>query len=340
MDSSVPKQKNWYISNNKKYWPWIIFCFIIVGLALILVIPRDSCIYHPPHSTISSIPQPWLEYDPVLGNMISQMNESEIYHTTYDLQNFSTRKYSSPGNTEAADYLYNRLVNIPGLEVEYQSDTYKNIIASLRGKDNTSDMVFIVGGHYDSASSDLENAPGATDNGCGDAIILELARVMSKYQYNHTINFAFWNAEEINSGGSRDYVTYAAENSLNIPLYFNYDSSCYDPDNQYVLDVMYDEESLPIAELLTQYNSLYNINFNLTYNVHNCSSDHLSFRHCGYPAIMTHSQSHAPQDHTQNDTIDLISPNFARKNAQIGMLMLARTAEVQPLMFHAQTGIF
>jgi len=332
MESPVPKQNNWNFSSYKKYWLWIVFFFIIIGLVFFLVIPRDSCIYRPPRSTISSIPQSWLEFDPVLGNMISQINESEIYHTTYDLQNFSTRKYPSPGNTQTANYLYNRLVNIPGLEVEYQSDTYKNVIASLRGNDNTSDRVFIVGAHYDSTSSDPEIAPGATDNGCGDAIVLELARVMSKYRYNHTIKFAFWNAEEIDSEGSRDYAKYAAENSLNIPLYFNYDSSCYDPDNQYVLDIMFNEESKPIAELLTEYNSLYDINFNLTSNVHNCAGDHLSFRQCGYPTIITHSQSHATQVHTKNDTIDLISPNFAKKNAQIGMLFLSRTAEVQPQM--------
>lgn len=300
-----------------------------MGLVLFLVIPRNYGIYPPPHTTISSIPRQWTGYDPVLGNMISQINESEIYQTTYDLQNFSTRKYPSPGNEQAAHYLYNRLVNISGLETEYQDDAYKNIIASLRGKDNVSGMVFVVGAHYDSTSSVPGNAPGATDNACGDAIVLELARVMSNYKFNHTINFAFWNAEETGSSGSSDYVTYAAEHSLDIPLYFNYDSSCYNPDNQYILDIMYDEESKPIAELLTRYNSLYDIDFTLTYNVHNCEGDHVSFRRGGYPAIMTHSQSHAPQAHTQNDTIDLISPEFAKKNAQLGMLILSRTAEIQ-----------
>jgi Zn-dependent M28 family amino/carboxypeptidase len=50
--------------------------------------------------------------------------------------------------------------------------------------------------HYDSVSSDPARAPGATDNTCGVAIVVELARVMSQHQFNHTIAFALWNSEE------------------------------------------------------------------------------------------------------------------------------------------------
>jgi hypothetical protein len=73
---------------------------------------------------------------------------------------------------------------------------------------------------------------------------------------------------------------------------------------------------------------LFDININLTYNVHTCGSDHQSFRREGYPAVMTHSQSHGPS-HTRNDTIDTISPVYAKKNAQIGMSVLATIAEVR-----------
>jgi len=260
--------------------------------------------------------------------MISQINESEIYHTTYELQQFPTRKFSSPDNRQASEYLYGRLVTISGLDVEYQDTGFQNIIATIPGKENSSTMTFIVGSHYDSISDDEDYAPGAIDNGCGTAIVLELARVMSQHGYNHTIKFAFWNGEEVNAKGSRDFVHHARENSMNIPLYFNYDSSCYDPENQYVLDIMFDKESEKVSELLTSYNSLYNINFNLTYNVHTCGSDHQSFRREGYPAVMTHSQSHGPS-HTLNDTIDVISPVYAKKNAQLGMSVLATIAEVQ-----------
>jgi hypothetical protein len=179
-------------------------------------------------------------------------------------------------------------------------------------------------------SSDPTTAPGATDDGVGVAIVLELARVMSQYQYNHTIQFAFWNAEESGMDGSAEYVTEASERAVNIPLYVNFDSSCYDPDNEYVLDLMYNKKSKPFADLMAEYNSVYGINFDLTFNVHDYASDHVSFRQAGYPAISTHSQSRAPQAHSPDDTVDLISSRYAKKSAQLGMLVLAAIADHRP----------
>ena len=66
----------------------------------------------------------------------------------------------------------------------------------------------------------------------------------------------------------------------------------------------------PFAEVMTRDNSLYGIGFDLTSNVHDCGSDYVPFRQAGYPAIMTHSQNHAPEAHTQGDTIDLVSTSL------------------------------
>ncbi len=292
------------------------YLFLAILAAVLLVVTGAAPVLAgsntPAQTTTSSILQQQSE-DPVLRDMIAQVSESEISRSISDLQKISTRSYPSQGNRKAATYLHDRLVAIPGLEVAYQSESYRNVIATLPGKDSTSDRIIIVGAHYDSHSSDPENAPGATDNGGGVAIVLELARVMSTYQFNNTIQFAFWNAEESGLAGSTEYVAYTSGNSLDIPLYVNYDSSCYDPDDRYILDVMYDEESEPFAERFTQYNSDYNIDFDLTYNVHDCGSDYVPFRKAGYPAITTHSRSHAPEAHSQDDTIELVSAELREK---------------------------
>lgn len=184
-----------------------------------------------------------------------------------------------------------------------------------------------MGAHYDSTSSDPNNAPGATDNGGGVAIVLEFARIMSKYRFNHTLIFACWNAEEDGHLGSDNYTKYARSNSLNISLYINFDSACYDPDNKLILDIMYNSNSLWVSDMMTQYNSLYGINFTLTYNVHDCGSDHEEFWLNGYTAVMTHEQIHGPA-HTPSDTIEKVSTLYAKKNGQLGMSVLAKLAEV------------
>ena len=264
--------------------------------------------------------------DNTVAEMISKMNMTEIYNTVFSLQNFITRKYGTPGNLATATYLFNRLSNISGLSVEYQSN-YRNVIATLPGVDTASNATYIVGAHYDSTS--LLFAPGATDNAGGVAIVLELARIMSQYSFNHTLKFAFWNFEEGGSYGSKEYVSYARANNLNVSLYLNYDSSCYDPDNHFVLDIMYNAQSRWVSDMMTTHNTLYGINFTLNYNVHDCSGDHRSFWDYGYTAVMTHSEEHGPA-HTYADTIDEVSTAYAKRNGQLGMSVLASLAEAIP----------
>jgi Peptidase family M28 len=270
--------------------------------------------------------------DPVIAGMIGEMNKSNIYSTTYDLQRIPTRLYGTAGNVQAATYLYNKLSGIPGLKGRVAYDhvnSFKNVIAILPGTDTSSKEIVMVGAHYDSTSSDPAKAPGATDNACGVAIVLELARVMSQHQFNHTIAFALWNDEEQGNQGSNAYVVSAVQSAQKIPLYFNYDSSCYDPNNRFVLDIKYNSQSSWAKDMMTQDNTLYGIGFTLTYNVHaSCSSDHAAFWAVGYSAVMTHEETHGPA-HTPSDTIDKVSTTYALKNGQLGLAVLAQTAGVR-----------
>jgi hypothetical protein len=266
----------------------------------------------------------------VIAGMIEKMNESEIDKTVGAMVRIPTREMNTPGNIMAADYIYSRLSGIPGLHVEYQGGDLKNIIATLPGEDRSSNETVIVGSHYDTRSSNPAIAPGATDDACGVAIILEQARVMSQYKFNHTVAFAFWNGEEDGMKGSRSYIEYAAKNSLRIPLYVNFDSSCYDPEGRNILDIMYNQQSAWAQEMMARYNDIYGIDFNLTYNVHHCSADHTYFWSYGYPAVMTHEESHGPA-HTPSDIQEQVSKKYALKNGQLGMTISAHVAEVQGL---------
>ncbi|MFY1644937.1 M28 family peptidase, partial [Methanoculleus bourgensis] len=106
-------------------------------------------------------------YDPAIAEIIAEINESELNNTTFTLQEIPTRAFGSDGNRAAGEYLYARLADIPGLEVEFQGGERNNIIATLPGSADASGGVVMVGAHYDSTSSDPTRAPGATDNGCG-----------------------------------------------------------------------------------------------------------------------------------------------------------------------------
>jgi len=284
---------------------------------------------------LSSLSAEAFEYDPVIGEMCSQISESAIYQTAYDLQSISTRRYPSTGNRQAATYIFDRLSAIPGLEVAYSNDEYRNVIATLPGKGGRTDETIVVGAHYDSTSSDPAHAPGATDNGCGVGVVLELARVMSEYEFDRSIQFAFWNAEENGLLGSTRYVQDAGKRSQTIPLYVNYDSGYYDPENEYVLDIIYDTGSKTVADRLVVFNSLYDIGFTITFNESDwelSESDQWAFLQYGCPVMWTYSQRVPSSYHTKDDTVDLISPSFAKKDAQLGMVLLAETADLSAVV--------
>src|SRR3954469_16195314 len=69
-----------------------------------------------------------------------------------------------------------------------------NVVATLRGTDTkAADRVYVVGGHYDSRVTMVNNAtadaPGANNDGSGTSATLELARVIAPHPTDATIVF-------------------------------------------------------------------------------------------------------------------------------------------------------
>jgi hypothetical protein len=79
-------------------------------------------------------------------------------------------------------------------------------VAEIPGTDpNLKDQVVMVGGHLDSWIS----GTGATDNGAGSIVALEVMRILNTLQVKprRTIRIALWSGEEGGLFGSRGYVT-------------------------------------------------------------------------------------------------------------------------------------
>lgn len=79
----------------------------------------------------------------------------------------------------------------------------RNVIGDIRGSEIGNEIV-LAGGHLDS----WDIAQGATDNGLGTAIVLEMARSLAclPTRPKRTMRFAAWAAEEIGLCGSRVHV--------------------------------------------------------------------------------------------------------------------------------------
>ena len=73
------------------------------------------------------------------------------------------------------------------------------------------------------ATASQKIAPGVTDDGSGTAAVMELARVMSHYQFDKTIVFIAFAAEEIGLSGSQTYSAIARQTGMQIEAVLNND---------------------------------------------------------------------------------------------------------------------
>ncbi|MFZ4544601.1 MAG: M28 family peptidase [Saprospiraceae bacterium] len=106
---------------------------------------------------------------------------------------------------------------------------HRNIFAVLPGADTTDKSIVIVEGHIDSRCKDVCDttclAQGIEDNGSGTALVLELARVMSKCEFKRTIVFLLTTGEEQGTYGAEAFASYVRQNGIPLRAVLNNDIS-------------------------------------------------------------------------------------------------------------------
>ncbi|MFM9944303.1 MAG: M28 family peptidase [Bacteroidia bacterium] len=104
---------------------------------------------------------------------------------------------------------------------------HRNIFAVLPGSDTSDKSIIIIEAHIDSRCQDGCDtacvAEGMEDNGSGTALVIELARVMSQYSYNHTIVFLLTIAEEQGLNGAEAFADYVQAKGIKVKAVLNND---------------------------------------------------------------------------------------------------------------------
>ena len=104
---------------------------------------------------------------------------------------------------------------------------HKNVIAVLPGTDVTNHSIIVIEGHLDSRCDQVCDvdceAQGVEDNASGTALVMELARVMSKNTYNQTIVFMATTGEEQGLVGANAFAEWSQQESIDIKAVFNND---------------------------------------------------------------------------------------------------------------------
>jgi hypothetical protein len=101
-----------------------------------------------------------------------------------------------------------------------------NVVATLRSR-TAPDRLMVIGGHYDTRAGNpmdsTADAPGANDDGSGTAVVMELARIMAKYEFDATIVFMAFAGEEQGLLGATAWAEMASQKGWNVEAMLNND---------------------------------------------------------------------------------------------------------------------
>jgi hypothetical protein len=186
-----------------------------------------------------------------ISNIVREIDARNIEATIKKLVSFGTRNTLSEqdnpkrGIGAARDWLYSEFLKAAEasqgrMTVEKQSfeqpkaarvpqpTILTNIVATLKGSQpEATDRIYVVSGHYDSmcnSPTDAKcDAPGANDDASGTAAVLEMARVMAKYEFDATIVFMAVAGEEQGLLGSTHFAEEAKKKSWNVDAMFTND---------------------------------------------------------------------------------------------------------------------
>ena len=258
-------------------------------------------------------------------------------------------RVSNTDNNLAAEYLLQKLNAISGLTVT--DDVYspganggRNVIATQIGQTNPNN-IYIVCAHYDSVANYC-----ADDNVSGTAAVLELARLLSQYNFDNTIIYALWDQEEIGLVGANNYAEAASAAGDNILAVLNMDMMGYenDGDNEFDIDVRDIGNSLAMKDDIINVLNTYKVSndIDLTANVVNPGtpqSDHKPFWDEGYSAVLLgeawSTGDRTPHWHNSNDKVATMDLDYYHDMVKLAMAYTATKAGINALSIADFDGI-
>jgi hypothetical protein len=135
------------------------------------------------------------------------------------LQKFNESSIASEGRLVTGFFQFDQ--NVCGM------GKHKDVLAVLPGRDTTDPSSIIIEAHLDSRCADNCDidclAEGMEDNGSGVALVLELARIMSRFTFDHTIIFMTVTGEEQGLVGSNALAVYGVQEGLQFKTVLNND---------------------------------------------------------------------------------------------------------------------
>jgi hypothetical protein len=278
--------------------------------------------------------------DTTIERVVALVSQDSLARTILDLQAFGTRYSYRPTCESAAFYLRGRLADL-GYTV--RMDTYYlpsprtrsfNVEATLAGA-VVPESIVIACGHYDSYSTNFDDAPGANDDGTGTAAVIELARVLKQATYRWTVKFLCFSGEEQWMLGSGHWVdSTAVPQGLHIAGAYNLDMFGYTPYDTTMLYMTRNAASLELSVLAESANVWYGTGLNVVnFLDEDCAGDNAPFWDHGYRSVFACEDSEYgiwngsdPAYHTPGDTFGYVRMGQVTRTTKLSAACIAALA--------------
>lgn len=198
-------------------------------------------------------------------NDLRQLTGEEPLCISSSCYTITNRLTGSKGLDWAQDYLYENLVNL-GYSVElhnWSTPEYadQNIIARKEGHVKPSEEVYFVA-HLDGAKSYEANFPAADDNASSVVNNLELARILSNYEFERTLVLFFSSGEEQGAQGVKSYLDQLTPEELgSIKYVVNRDMTGYDGNKDKVMELFHGGHppSIELSQMMSEIIGIYQL---------------------------------------------------------------------------------
>jgi hypothetical protein len=289
---------------------------------------------------------------------IDEVHPDNLEKTVRDLASFHTRHTESTFIDDVAYWLTMKLQSICGRGTYVHDFTYipdkadvdsehrqqppsyylKNIVCEKPGLTNNT---IIISAHYDNRMEDINNstarAPGADDDASGVSALLEVARILSKIDLEHSIHFVLFSGEEQGKWGSREYADHIDETDVDLDLLINLDMIGFPSHGTNNFLIEYDngnavqdndKHSHTVCNFIKGLASRHT-NLNATLGVLG-SADYLPFEALGYTVIGFHDDgvTKNPNYHKTSDTPDTLDYEYLSSVAKLTLATILSLGEL------------
>ncbi|MGA1487587.1 MAG: M20/M25/M40 family metallo-hydrolase [Planctomycetota bacterium] len=217
---------------------------------------------------------------------------------------------------------------------------FYNVYGDIVGTEFPDEHV-VIGGHIDS----WDGATGTTDNGCGSAVTIEVARLLTKagIKPRRTIRFMLWSGEEQGLLGSKAYCDKYSD-------LMEKTSAClvYDGGPNVIASLPTTEAMHPQME--EAFRHVFDLNPEYPFELkmssgglpRSAGSDHASFLRYGVPGFFWDQEGRADTwhgIHTQFDTYDLAIPEYLEHSTLVVALAALGIADLDGMLDRTGMGV-